>query len=116
MLLQLVAISAYLYFEFMISFLSLRKRWTMKALRWTAPVLAGVGPGVLLLGGHGFVIVSTLIFIYLGSFLWMVGWSLFIFVTLIAATIRRNFEAGLLLIPLVLTIIGIARADHDEPA
>ena len=67
-LLQLVAISAYLYFEFMISFLSLRKRWTMKALRWTAPVLAGVGPGVLLLGGHGFVIVSTLVFVYLGQF------------------------------------------------
>jgi phosphoserine phosphatase RsbU/P len=108
MVLQLVALSAYLYFEFLIAFLSLRPRWTIKMLRWTAPVLAGVGPSVLLLGAHGVLVVLTLIFVYLGSLLWMIGWSLFIFVTLIAATIRRNFEAGLLLIPLVLTIIGIA--------
>ncbi len=106
--LQLVAVSAYLYFEFLIAFLSLPKRWTITALRWTAPVLAGVGPAVLLLGGHGLLLVATLIFVYLGSFLWITGWFLFIFVTLIAATIRRNFEAGLLLIPLVLTIIGVA--------
>jgi len=108
MVLQLVALSAYLYFEFLIAFLSLRKGWPIRILRWTAPVLIGVGPGVLLLGGHGLLVVLTLIFIYLGSFLWILGWSLFTFVTLIAATIRRNFEAGLLLIPLVLTIIGIA--------
>jgi sigma-B regulation protein RsbU (phosphoserine phosphatase) len=108
MVLQLVALSAYLYFEFLIAFLSLRKRWPIKLLRWTAPVLIGVGPSVLLLGGHGLFVVLTLVFVYLGSFLWMIGWSLFIFVTLIAATIRRNYEAGLLLIPLVLTIIGIA--------
>ncbi|MGA2729821.1 MAG: SpoIIE family protein phosphatase [Terracidiphilus sp.] len=108
LVLQLVALSAYLYFEFLIAFLSLRKRWTIKALRWTAPVLAGIGPALFLLGGHGFLVVATLIIVGLGSVLWMIGWSLFIFVTLIAATIRRNFEAGLLLIPLVLTIIGIA--------
>jgi sigma-B regulation protein RsbU (phosphoserine phosphatase) len=108
MVLQLVALSAYLYFEFLIAFLSLRKRWTIMALRWTAPVLIGVGPALSLLGGHGLPVVLTLVVIYLGSLLWMIGWSLFIFVTLIAATIRRNFEAGLLLIPLVLTIIGIA--------
>ncbi len=106
--LQLVAISAYLYFEFLIAFLSLRRRWTITALRWTAPILAGVGPGFLLFGRHGLPAVLTMVAIYLGSILWIVGWSLFIFVTLIAATIRRNFEAGLLLIPLVLTIIGIA--------
>jgi hypothetical protein len=108
LVLELVAMSAYLYFEFLIAFLSLRKRWTITALRWTAPLLAGVGPAVLLLGGHGWLIVMTLVIVYMGSLLWMIGWFLFIFVTLIAATIRRNFEAGLLLIPLVLTIIGIA--------
>ncbi len=32
---------------------------------------------------------------------------MFTFSTLIAATLRRNFEAGLLLIPLILTIVGI---------
>ena len=108
LVLQLVAISAYLYFEFLVAFLSLRKRWTITGLRWTAPVLAGVGPALFLVGGHGWLVVATLVFVGLGTVLWMIGWSLFIFVTLIAATIRRNFEAGLLLIPLVLTIIGIA--------
>jgi hypothetical protein len=45
--------------------------------------------------------------VFLGCLLWMVGWVVFIFTTLIAATLRRNFEAGLLLIPLVLTLIGV---------
>ena len=108
MVLQLVVLSAYLYFEFLVAFLALKRRWTIQTLRWTAPILAGVGPAMLLVGGHGLLVVMTLLVVYLGSLLWMVGWSLFIFVTLIAATIRRNFEAGLLLIPLVLTIIGIA--------
>ncbi len=106
--LQLVALSAYLYFEFLVAFLSIKKKWTIRLLRWSAPILAGVGPAMLLVGGHGVPVVLTLAIVYLGSFLWIIGWSLFIFVTLIAATIRRNFEAGLLLIPLVLTIIGIA--------
>ena len=44
---------------------------------------------------------------FLGSILWITGGMLFIFITLIVATIRRNFEAGMLLIPFVLTIVGI---------
>ena len=107
-ILQLVVLSAYLYFEFLVAFLSLKKRWPIRLLRWTSPILIGVGPAMLLVGAHGVAAVLTLVVVYLGSVLWMIGWSLFIFVTLIAATIRRNFEAGLLLIPLVLTIIGIA--------
>ena len=107
-ILQLVVLSAYLYFEFLVAFLALKKRWPLRLLRWTSPILLGVGPALLLVGGHGTFVVLTLVGVYLGSLLWMIGWSLFIFVTLIAATIRRNFEAGLLLIPLVLTIIGIA--------
>jgi serine phosphatase RsbU (regulator of sigma subunit) len=39
--------------------------------------------------------------------LWIVGWFAFVLITLIAATLRRNFEAGLLLIPLVLSLVGI---------
>lgn len=107
-ILQLVVLSAYLYFEFLVAFLALKRRWTIQLLRWTSPILIGVGPALLLMGAHGLPAVLTLVVVYLGSVLWMIGWSLFIFVTLIAATIRRNFEAGLLLIPLVLTIIGIA--------
>ena len=105
---QLVAISAYIYFEFLIAFLELNtRRWYIRALRWTAPLLACIGPVTLLLGGHGLVILLSLGVVVVGSLFWMIGWGLFIFITLISATLRRNFEAGLLLIPLVLTIVGI---------
>jgi hypothetical protein len=106
-ILQLVVISAYLYFEFLVAFLELRRHWGIRLLRYTAPVLLGVGPGMLLLGTHNLLALIVMIVGFLGSILWMTGWILFIFITLIRATLRRNFEAGLLLIPLVLTIIGI---------
>jgi hypothetical protein len=105
--LELVLISAYLYFEFLIAFLSLRRRWYIKFLRYTSPVLLGVGP-VLLFVGHSTVVGIFLAVIFLCSFFWLLGWLIFIFLTLIIATLRRNFEAGLLLIPLVLSIVGIA--------
>ena len=38
--LQLVFISAYLYFEFLVAFLALKRRWYIKGLRYTAPILA----------------------------------------------------------------------------
>ncbi len=109
--LQLVLISSYLYFEFLIAFLALRPekwwvRWQIRLLRYTAPVLAGVGP-TLLLVGHSKAIGVLLLFIMLFCIVWVLGWLLFIFSTLIAATVRRNFEAGLLLIPLVLTGVGL---------
>ncbi|HEU5351176.1 MAG TPA: SpoIIE family protein phosphatase [Terracidiphilus sp.] len=107
MLLELVVISAYLFFEFLIAFLSLERRWYIQLMRFTAPILAGVGPGLLLLGYHNALVIWLLIFIYVGSLGWMVMWTVFIFLTLILATIKRNFEAGLLLIPLVLTIVGL---------
>jgi hypothetical protein len=105
--LQLLALSAYLYFEFLVAFLSMRPRWYIKTLRWSALILAGIGPCTSLIGGQGWLIITTLSIVYVGSMFWLAGWFLFIFITLIAATLRRNFEAGLLLIPLVLTIIGI---------
>jgi hypothetical protein len=104
--LQLVLISAYLYFEFLIAFLSLRRRWYIQLLRFTAPILAGVG-ATLLLVGHNKAIGIVLALVFLSSLLWIVGWLLFILLTLIIATLRRNFEAGLLLIPLVLSLVGI---------
>jgi len=112
--LQLVVLSAYLYFEFLVAFLSLRRRWNLKkvrypinALRYTSPILLGVGP-VLLMVGHSNVAGILLAVIFLLAFFWLVGWAFFVFLTLIIATMRRNFEAGLLLIPLVLSIVGIA--------
>ncbi len=109
--LQLVLISAYVYFEFLIAFLALRPRkwyvrWHIKILRWTAPILAGVGP-TLLLVGHSHAIGVVLALVLVWSFFWILGWLIFIFITLIVATLRRNFEAGLLLIPLVLTGLGL---------
>ncbi len=103
---ELVLISAYLYFEFLIAFLSLPRRWTIRLLRYTAPVLVTVGPALLFVGHSA--AVGILLLILVGcSGLWILGWLLFIFITLIAATLRRNFEAGLLLIPLLLSLVGI---------
>ncbi len=104
--LQLLLASAYLYFEFLVAFLALRKSWYIRALRYTAPILAGVAP-TLLLVGRGTAIGVVLAFILLGCFFWIVGWFLCIFIILIAATLRRNFEAALLLLALILSIIGM---------
>jgi hypothetical protein len=111
--LQLVVISAYLYFEFLIAFLDLRRRWNLKkvrypiiAMRYSAPILLGVGPVLLLVGHSSFV--WLLLLIYTPTIFWLMGWVIFVFLTLIVATVKRNFEAGLLLIPLVLSIVGIA--------
>jgi len=106
---QLVLISAYLYFEFLIAFLALRRRWYITLMRFTAPLLAAVGP-VLLLVGRSWVIGLLLAVIVLFAVLWFLGWLVFIFATLIAATTRRNFEASLLLIPLVLDMVGIGES------
>ncbi len=104
--LQLVTISAYLYFEFLIAFLALHKRWYISVLRFSAPILAGVGPCLLLLG-HSPAIGIVLVVVLCGTFIWIMGWLIFILLTLIAATVRRNFEAGLLLIPLLLSLVAL---------
>ncbi|MGA7257446.1 MAG: PP2C family protein-serine/threonine phosphatase [Terracidiphilus sp.] len=115
LLVELVAISAYLYFEFLVAFLDLpnvwgprRQRWVILPLRIVAfPMLGGVGP-TLMLVGHGRTFVAILlVIVYVLAIFWFIGWLLFCFITLIAATARRNFEAGLLLFPLVLTFVGI---------
>lgn len=109
---QLVLVSAYLYFEFLIAFLSLRRRWYIQLLRFTAPILAGVGPTMLFVGHstkhiNQDVVGIALVIFGVGTFLWIMGWLVFIFLTLIIATARRNFEAGLLLVPLVLSFVGM---------
>ncbi|MGH9598265.1 MAG: PP2C family protein-serine/threonine phosphatase, partial [Terracidiphilus sp.] len=104
--LQLLLASAYLFFEFLVPFLALRRRWYIQALRYTAPILACVAP-TLLLVGHSTSIGIALAIIMLGSSVWIAGWFFFIFITLIAATLKRNFEAGLLLLALVLSMIGM---------
>ena len=107
MVLQLLPVSAYLFFEFLVAFLYLRPRWYIRWLRYTAPILAGIAPSLLFIG-HGKIDAIALSIVLLGSLVWFVGWSVFVFATLAAAALRRNFEAGLLLIPLVFSLIGIA--------
>jgi hypothetical protein len=103
--LQLLVLSAYLYFEFLVRFLALKKGRFIRILRWSAPVLAGVGPSLLLLG-HIPAAGILLIISFPLSFLWLVGWLIFTFTTLISATRKRNYEAGLLLVPLAFSMVG----------
>lgn len=105
LVLELMAISAYLFFEFLVSFLGLRRRWYISLLRYSAPVLAFIGP-MLLLVGHSTAIGIVLAIVMLSSAIWGTGWLFFNLATLIAATVRRNFEAGLLLIPFLLSLLG----------
>ncbi len=106
MMLQLVLVSAYLFFEFLVAFLGLPRRWYIRALRYSAPILGGVGPTLLMIG-HAQVIGVVVACFMLGSMIWLIGWWLFVFLTLLAAALRRNFEAGLLLLPLMLTLVGV---------
>ena len=106
LLLELVFVAAYLFFEFLIAFLALPRRWYIRLLRMTSPILAGAGPTLLLIGDFHFIGVLVAFFV-VGSFIWLAGWSLFIFLTLFAAALRRNFEAALLLIPIVLSLVGV---------
>ncbi len=105
--LQLLFISAYLYFEFLVAFLALKRRWYIKGLRYTSPILGLIGPTILLVG-HNKLITFALAAAMICAIFWVIGWAIFVFLTLIVATIKRNFEAGLLLIPLVLTMVGLA--------
>jgi len=106
--LQLLVISAYLFFEFLVAFLSLKRRWYIRGLRYTAPVLAGVGPALLFLFHRGAIPYLAAIFVSTG--LWMAGWCIFVFGTLISAAVRRNFEAGLFLVPLGFSVVAIVDA------
>lgn len=103
--LQLLAASAYLYFEFLVAFLDQHKRWYIYLLRATAPILLTLGP-VMFLHGRSWYVVAAWSICLLGCGLWLIDWFAFVIITLVASTMRRNFEAGLLLIPLLLTLVG----------
>ncbi len=109
MLVQLLMVTAYLYFEFIVAFLALRKRWYIRWLRYSAPLLALIGPSLLMvvMVGHNRLLGVGLVVIMLGCFVWAMGWMAFILITLINATVRKNFEAGLLLVPLLLSFVGV---------
>jgi hypothetical protein len=104
--LELVLISGYLFFEFLVVFLALPRPWYTRWLRYTAPLLLAVGPA-LLFASHGGTALLLLAGVFTFSVVWVLGWSIFVFITLFAAAVRRNLEAGLWLIPLFLSVIGV---------
>lgn len=103
---QLLLISAYFYFEFLVAFLSLRKRWYIVTLRYSAPMLLTFGPLLLSVPSGGIFVAGT---IASATFciLWVMMWVLFVGLTLTIAAIKRNYEAALLLLPLLLSVVGI---------
>jgi hypothetical protein len=102
---ELVLVSAYLFFEFLVVFLSLPRPWYTRWLRYTAPLLLAVGPAMLFVR-HSTTVAILLVSVVLFCAVWMLGWCIFVFITLFAAAVRRNLEAGLWLIPLILSVIG----------
>jgi phosphoserine phosphatase RsbU/P len=103
---QLLLISAYFYFEFLVAFLSLRRRWYILVPRYSAPLLLTFGP-LLLFIHHGKAVAILWILSALFALIWVLAWVLFVGLTLTIAAIRRNYEAALLLLPLLLSVVGM---------
>jgi hypothetical protein len=104
---QLILISAYLYFEFLVAFLSLRKRWYIVIMRYSSPLLLTFGP-LLLFIRDGNAIAVGFVISAIFAILWMIAWVIFVGLTLTISAIKRNYEAALLLLPLLLSIVGMA--------
>jgi hypothetical protein len=103
---QLLLISAYLYFEFLVAFLALRKRWYIVTMRYSSPLLLTFGPLLLLIrDSRAFAI--PLVISILFVLLWMLTWVLFVGLTLTIAAFKKNYEAALLLLPLLLSVVGM---------
>ena len=103
---QLLLISAYLYFEFLIAFLSLRRRWYIVAMRYSSPLLLTFGP-LLLFVREGKAVAIALVLATLFAMAWILMWIVFVGLTLTIAAFKRNYEAALLLLPLLLSIVGL---------
>ena len=106
LVMQLLLVSGYFYFEFLVAFLSLRIRWYIRALRYTSPILITFAPLILLIH-HGRAIEIALAVSVIGIILWMIAWVIFTGLTLTIAAVKRNYEAALLLLPLLLSLVGM---------
>ena len=106
LVIQLLLISAYFYFEFLVSFLSLRRRWYIVAMRYSAPLLLTLGPLLFFVRSGKAVEICLAISVIFVIF-WMLAWLLFVGLTLTIAAVRRNYEAALLLLPLLLSVVGM---------
>jgi hypothetical protein len=106
MVIQLLLIAAYFYFEFLIAFLSLRRRWYIIAMRYSAPLLLAFGPLLLAIHNGRTIEVSWVLAAFF-AIVWIICWAAFVGLTLTIAAIHRNYEAALLLLPLLLGIVGL---------
>jgi sigma-B regulation protein RsbU (phosphoserine phosphatase) len=106
LVMQFLLISAYFYFEFLAAFLSLRKRWYIYALRYSSPLLLTFGP-LLLFIRDGKAIAIGLVVSIVFCLLWVIMWVIFVGLTLTIAAFKRNYEAALLLLPLLLSVVGL---------
>ncbi len=102
---QLLLISAYFYFEFLYSFLGLKRRWFVFGLRYSAPLLLSFGPLLMFIQDGGGVVVAW-VFSLLFALLWIGAWMMFVGWQLTRAAFRKNYEAALLLLPLLLSVVG----------
>jgi sigma-B regulation protein RsbU (phosphoserine phosphatase) len=103
---ELLLISAYLYFEFLVAFLALRKRWYILGMRYSAPILITFGPLLLSIReGRGIAVALFISGIF--CLLWVLAWILFVGLTLTIAAFKKNYEAALLLLPLLLSVVGL---------
>ncbi len=109
LLFELLLISAYFYLEFLVAFLSLRRRWYIRALRYSAPLLLTFGP-LFLAMRHGRPFLIGLAVSAVFCLLWILAWVLFTVITLSVSAIKRNYEAALLLVPLLMDVIGLGES------
>jgi phosphoserine phosphatase RsbU/P len=103
---QCLLISAYFYFEFLVSFLYLRKRWYIVGLRYSSPLLLTLSPLIIMVHSGRAENVALAISV-LFCVLWVLSWGLFTALTLTIAAVKRNYEAALLLLPLLLSLVGL---------
>jgi hypothetical protein len=96
LILQIVLISGYFYFEFLVSFLALRKRWYIVAIRYSSPLLLTFGPLLWFVRQSNAVAIG-LVLSTLFVLIWALAWVLFVGLNLTIAALKRNYEAALLL-------------------
>lgn len=102
---QLLLVSAYFYFEFLYSFLYLKRRWYVVAMRFSSPLLLSFAPLLMNIQKGGGVALAW-VFSGLFALVWMGAWTIFVGWQLTRAAFRKNFEAALLLLPLLLGVLG----------
>jgi phosphoserine phosphatase RsbU/P len=108
LVIQFLLISAYFYFEFLVSFLNLRQRWYILGIRYSAPLLLIWAPLLLMVSGGNHATAVAFVCCAIFVLFWLIAWILFTGLTLTIAAVRRNYEAALLLLPLLLSVVGLA--------